>query len=151
MTDKTRQIVDRYEFLEHSLALPEILSDAAKYSSMMKEYNSLGPVVEVIRRVALLERQMADAEEMMRVESDPELRQMAQQEYYALRDELADAEGELRKLLIPRDPNDDKNVVVEIRAGTGGEEASLFAGVLEDLNFPHPEDIAKAVKRVLNK
>ena len=92
MTEKTRQIVDRYEFLEHSLALPEILSDAAKYSSMMKEYNSLGPVVEVIRRVDLGEKQMADAEEMMRGESDPELRQMAQQEYYALREDLAEAE-----------------------------------------------------------
>ena len=124
MTDKTRQIVDRYEFLEHSLALPEILSDAAKYSSMMKEYNSLGPVVELIRRVTTAEEQMADAEHMMRAESDPELRQMAQEEYYALRDELAGLEEELRKMLIPKDPNDDKNVVMEIRAGTGGEEAA---------------------------
>ena len=78
MTDKTRQIVDRYEFLEHSLALPEILSDAAKYSSMMKEYNSLGPVVDVIRRVTDAEGQMADAAHMMHSESDPDLRQMAE-------------------------------------------------------------------------
>lgn len=139
MTDKTRQIVDRYEFLEHSLALPEILSDAAKYSSMMKEYNSLGPVVELIRRVTTAEEQMADAEHMMRAESDPELRQMAQEEYYALRDELAGLEEELRKMLIPKDPNDDKNVIMEIRAGTGGEEAALFAADLYRMYIMYAE------------
>lgn len=139
MTEKTRQIVDRYEFLEHSLALPEILSDAAKYSSMMKEYNSLCPVVEVIRRVDTWKKQMADAEEMMRGESDPELRQMAQMEFYDLRESLAEAEIELRKMLIPRDPNDDKNVVMEIRAGTGGEEAALFAADLYRMYIMYAE------------
>ena len=139
MTEKTRQILDRYEFLEHSLALPEILSDAAKYSSMMKEYNSLGPVTDVIRRVAAMEQQMADAEEMMRSETDPDLREMAQEEYYALRDDLAAAEKELQKMLIPKDPNDDKNVVMEIRAGAGGEEAALFAADLYRMYIMYAE------------
>ena len=139
MTDKTRQIVDRYEFLEHSLALPEILSDAAKYSSMMKEYNSLGPVVELIRRGMEMEQQMADAEEMMRAESDSDLRQMAQEEYYALRENLSALEEELRRMLIPRDPNDDKNVIMEIRAGTGGEEAALFAADLYRMYIMYAE------------
>lgn len=139
MTEKTRQILDRYEFLEHSLALPEILSDAAKYSAMMKEYNSLGPVTDVIRRVAAMEQQMADAEEMMRSETDPDLREMAQEEYYALRDDLATAEKELQKMLIPKDPNDDKNVVMEIRAGAGGEEAALFAADLYRMYIMYAE------------
>ena len=139
MTEKTRQILDRYEFLEHSLALPEILSDAAKYSAMMKEYNSLGPVTDVIRRVAAMEQQMADAEEMMHSETDPDLREMAQEEYYALRDDLAAAEKELQKMLIPKDPNDDKNVVMEIRAGAGGEEAALFAADLYRMYIMYAE------------
>ncbi len=130
MLSKLKETEKRYEDLEAELAKPETVSDVEKYTKIIKEYKSLTPVVEKYREYESVRAEAEGAKELMSAEDDPELRAMAEEEYYALRDRLPGIEEELKILLLPRDPNDDKNVIVEIRAGAGGEEAALFAGDL---------------------
>lgn len=130
LSEKWNRIVSRFELLEHTLSLPETGADGTRYAAAMKEYSELLPIVEKIRAYSQQLQQMQDAETMMRCDSDPAVRALASEEYAFLREELAVREKEISRLLIPSDPNDDKNVVVEIRAGTGGEEAALFVGTL---------------------
>lgn len=130
MLSKLKETEKRYEDLEAELAKPETVSDVEKYTKIIKEYKSLTPVVEKYREYESVRTEAEGAKELMSAEDDPELRAMAEEEYYALRDRLPGIEEELKILLLPRDPNDDKNVIVEIRAGAGGEEAALFAGDL---------------------
>ena len=122
---------DRYREIEQMLTLPDVVSDNKKYQQLIKEYNRLGEIVAKYREYLDCERQMKDADAMMRDSSlDPELREMAEDEFHALRDECESLKGELKILLMPRDPNDSKNVIVELRQGAGGEEAALFAADL---------------------
>ncbi len=130
MLDKLKETERRYTSLESELSLPETLSDMERYAKLMKEYKSLTPVVEKYREYVKCRSDADGAKELMDHESDAELRALAEEEYYALRDSLGAIEEELKVLLLPKDPNDDKNVIVEIRAGAGGEEAALFAGDL---------------------
>ena len=130
MLDKLAQIEKRYLEIESALSSPEVMNDMEGYKKYMKEYKNLLPVVEKYREYKDAERDIADAEEILSIEDDPELRALAEEqknEAYAKLNPLMD---ELRILLLPKDPNDDKNVVIEIRGGAGGEEASLFAAVL---------------------
>ncbi len=127
MLDKLKKIEERFEALALSLQQPEIYSDPAEYARLAREQKELAPVVEAYRRWA---RRKADAEEALSLLGDPEMREVAQEEYDAARADCARMEHELKILLLPRDPNDERGVVVEIRAGTGGEEAALFAGDL---------------------
>ena len=121
----------RYREIEQMLTLPETVSDNKKYSSLIKEYRSIEPTIEKFREYKSAEKNMNDADGMMRDSSlESELREMAEDEFHeyrALCDRLME---ELRVLLMPRDPNDDRNVVVEIRQGAGGEEAALFGADL---------------------
>ena len=130
MQESVRQMLDKYARLEHSLASGEILSDPAKYAAAMKEYNALTPIAEAIRSLEETETQLAAAEEMAQNERDAELRALAAEEAAALRERRGACEETLRRLTQPRDARDDANVIVEIRAGTGGEEAALFAADL---------------------
>ena len=110
------------------LTLPEVISNIAEYRKLIKEYNGLGAVVEKYREYRSVEQQMREADEMMRDSSmDADMRELAEAEYHECKDALEGLSEELKLLLIPRDPNDSKNVVVEIRQGAGGEEAALFA------------------------
>ncbi len=119
---------DRYREIEQMLTLPDVVSDTKKYRQLIKEYNRLGEIVAKYREYLECEKQMKDADELMRDSSvDPELRDMAEMEYHELRATLDELREELKVLLMPRDPNDDKNVIVELRQGAGGEEAALFA------------------------
>ncbi|MBO5914835.1 MAG: peptide chain release factor 1 [Clostridia bacterium] len=130
MLDKLAQIEKRYLEIESALSSPEVMNDMEGYKKYMKEYKNLLPVVEKYREYKNAERDIADAEEILSIEDDPELRALAEEqknEAYAKLNPLMD---ELRILLLPKDPNDDKNVIIEIRGGAGGEEASLFAAVL---------------------
>ena len=130
MLDKLAQIEKRYLEIESALSSPEVMNDMEGYKKYMKEYKNLLPVVEKYREYKNAERDIADAEEILSIEDDPELRALAEEqknEAYAKLNPLMD---ELRILLLPKDPNDDKNVSIEIRGGAGGEEASLFAAVL---------------------
>ena len=119
---------DRYREIEQMLTLPEVISDTNKYRQLIKEYNRLGDIVAKYREYRECERQMNEADELMRDSSlDSDMREMAEMEYHELRDRLASLTDELKVLLMPKDPNDEKNVIVELRQGAGGEEAALFA------------------------
>ena len=124
---KLEKADDRYKEIEQMITLPEVVSDNKRYSALMKEYKSLTTVVEKYREYRSVEKEMQDADEMMRDgDLDPELRALAEDEYKIHKETLEVLTEELKILLMPRDPNDSKNVIVEIRQGAGGEEAALF-------------------------
>ena len=126
MFERLEQIEARYEELGRQLAEPEVLSDHDKYQKIAKQHRDLADVVDKFRQYREVRTGIADARSML-AESDPEIRAMAQEELTQLEEREPKIEEELKVLLLPKDPNDEKNVVLEIRAGTGGDEASLFA------------------------
>ncbi len=126
MFERLDQIVTRYEDLGAQLAEPELVADQQLYRKTAKQHRELEAVVESFRRYRAIADGIEDAKGMLN-EDDPEIRAMAADELAQLEARLPGAEDELKLLLLPKDPNDDKNVVVEIRAATGGDEASLFA------------------------
>lgn len=122
---------ERYREIEQMLTLPEVISNNKEYSKLIKEYKYLEPIIDKYREYRACEKTISDSEEMMKDSAlDPELRELAQEEFESSKVNLAAIFDELRILLMPRDPNDSKNVVVEIRAGAGGEEAALFGADL---------------------
>ncbi|MBT9331150.1 peptide chain release factor 1 [Paracidobacterium acidisoli] len=126
MFERLEQIEARYEELGRQMAEPEIISDQQKYQKIAKQHRELEPVVDKFREYREVRTGIADAKGMLN-ESDAEIRTMAEEELAQLEEREPKVEEELKVLLLPKDPNDEKNVVVEIRAGTGGDEASLFA------------------------
>ena len=127
MLEKLRELSLRYEDLRAQLEDPSIYADAQRMMAVNRELKELTPVVRAYQAYRRAEADCASAEEMLR---DPELRQLAQEELAAAREEMERLREEIRLLLLPRDPDDWRNVVLEIRAGTGGEEAALFAAEL---------------------
>ncbi len=127
MIDKLQKIEEKYVEIENKMAQPEVYSDPTAYAKFAKEQKEIEPVVEAYRRYVACLKKIEDAEELM---SDPEMREMAQEEFSEGKEEKAALEDELKTLLLPRDPNDDRNVIVEIRGGAGGDEAALFANSL---------------------
>ena len=131
MLDRLKQVEDRFREIEQTLTLPEVVRDQARYTSLMKEYKQLTPIMDAYRSYETLKSATAQAKDMMEDSTVAEdLRAFAEEEYREGMQALAESEAALRVLLLPRDPRDDKNVVVEIRQGTGGEEAALFAADL---------------------
>jgi peptide chain release factor 1 len=130
MIDKLRQIHTRYEEVEQRLSDPNITGDQRAFREAMREQKQLAPIVEAYHSYERLLGELEGAHEMMMSADDPELQQMAEAEYAELRRRRETMEEELRVLLIPADPDDSKDCIVEIRAGTGGDEAGLFAGDL---------------------
>ena len=131
MFQKLERAEDRYREIEQLITLPHIVSDNKEYSKLMKEYTALTPVITKYREYKAEEKEMRDSDEMMRDSSlDSELRELAEEEFKLHRDTCESLTEELRILLIPRDPNDSRNVIIEIRQGAGGEEAALFAADL---------------------
>ncbi len=126
MFERLEQIAARYDELGSQLALPEILSDQSKYQKVAKQHRDLEGVVRSFATYRSIVDGIAEAKAMLG-EDDPEMRAMAEEELAGLEARLPAVEEELKVLLLPKDPNDEKNVVVEIRAATGGDEASLFA------------------------
>ena len=127
MFERLNQIEARYDELTRALASPEIINDSAKYQKTAKAHSEISEIVEKYREYKDLQRGINESETMVAEESDSELRAYAQEELARLEERLIKVESDLKVLLIPKDPNDEKNVIVEIRAGTGGDEASLFA------------------------
>ena len=127
--DKLAQVEERLVELEKMLADPAVLAHGERYQKTAKEHAELAPLVEAYRTYRETERQLAENRELLEDE-DRELAELAAAEVEEGRTRLAGLEEEIKRLLLPRDPNDDKNVILEIRAGTGGEEASLFAADL---------------------
>ncbi len=131
MIDKLKKAEERFDKIEEALADPEIFTKQDEYTSLMKERKTLLPVIEKFREYKTSEQTRDDAKEMRDDSSlESELREMAAEEFAEASEACERLLDELKILLLPRDPNDDKNVIVEIRQGAGGEEAALFAGVL---------------------
>lgn len=127
MFDKLRAAEEKFKETEKMLSDPEIIADMERYTALMKDYKALGPIIEKLREYDGAKAKRADAEEMI---NDPEMRELCLMEIEEAKETMERCEQELKILLIPKDPNDDKNVIVEIRAGAGGEEAALFVYVL---------------------
>ncbi len=138
MMDKLQAIANRYEEINSRLYQPEVTTQPELYSALMKEANELRPIAEAYASYLTHKQSMEDAREMM-AESDPEWRQLAQDEFSAAKEALESLTEQLKILLLPRDPNDDKNVIVEIRAGAGGEESALFAHSLHRMYTMYAE------------
>src|SRR5512146_1398399 len=130
MFERLEQIEARYEELTQALSSPEIVNDSAKYQKTAKAHSELAPVVEKYREYKDLKRGITDTRALLEDETDADMKAMAQEELEHLERRMTVVEQELKILLVPKDPNDDKNVILEIRAGTGGDEASLFAAEL---------------------
>jgi peptide chain release factor 1 len=127
MFDRLDQIEARYEELTRALASPEVIGDSAKYQKTAKAHSEITPIVEKYREYKDLKKGITESKAVLADEKDAEMRAYAQEELESLEKRLAGVESELKVLLLPKDPNDEKNVVLEIRAGTGGDEATLFA------------------------
>ena len=124
MMEKLRSLDLHYADVEARLGAPETYDDPAQVAKLNKEQRELEPVVTAYRAYQRRRQDLADAEALM---GDPDMKELAQEEFHQAREDIARLEEEIKVLLLPRDPNDDKNVIVEIRAGVGGEEAALFA------------------------
>ena len=129
MLEKLAKAEQNYVNLENKLSDAAVLSDPVEYAKLMKEYKSNTPIIEKYRLYKSVEDEMNGAATLMN-DSDAEIAELAEAEYYEKKDMLENIVSELKILLLPKDENDDKNVIVEIRAGAGGEEAALFAAVL---------------------
>src|SRR5438105_1917234 len=127
MFERLDQTEAKYEELERSLASPEVISDSSRYQKAAKAHSELTPMVEKYREYKDLKRGIAESKAMLTEETDPEMRAYAQEELTKLEARATTVEQELKILILPKDPNDEKNIVLEIRAGTGGDEATLFA------------------------
>ena len=130
MIDKLNAIKDRFNQVSEMLVKPEIISDMKKYIKLNKEYKDLEPIVAKINQYLNLLKNIDEADEIIKNENDPELKELARQEFEESISKKSIIDSEIKILLIPNDPDDSKNAVVEIRAGSGGDEASIFAGDL---------------------
>src|SRR5215470_13093870 len=125
MFERLSQLEARYEDLTQALASPEVIGDSAKYQKTAKAHSELTDIVEKYREYKDLTRGMVESKAVLAEEKDPDMRAYAQEELTHLEARLAQVEAELKVLLLPKDPNDEKDVILEIRAGTGGDEATL--------------------------
>ena len=127
MFEKLEAVEKRYEELTKMISDPEIIANQAEWQKLVKEHAGIEDVVLKFREYKKVKQEMEEAEELIK---DPEMKELAEVEYYDSKEKLPKIEEELKILLIPKDPDDDKNIICEIRAGAGGEEAALFAGTL---------------------
>jgi len=128
--EKLDQIESRYDEMTRELSSPEVLTDSARYQKLAKTHSELGEIVAKYREWKEIEKGLEGTRQLLGESTDAEMKQLAHEEQRALEARLEIVERELKLLLVPKDPNDEKNVIVEIRAGTGGDEASLFAAEL---------------------
>ena len=124
MLDRLKQLDNKYTEIQQRMESGEIFSDPTAYTKCAKELKELEPIVLCYREYCSCQKQMSDAQELM---SDPEFKELAQEEYSEAKAKLGELEEKLKILLLPKDPNDSRNVIMEIRGGVGGEESSLFA------------------------
>jgi peptide chain release factor 1 len=130
MLDKLQAIHERYVYLEEQLSDPSVMSDMDRYMKISKEYKDLKPLVDTFFEYRQLMGNIDTAKEMIETSADPDMKEMAQMELEELGPRREEMEEKIKQMLIPKDPNDSKDVLFEIRSGTGGDEASLFAGDL---------------------
>ena len=139
MFDKLEDLLIRFEEILSELQEPDVANDQNRFRKLMKEQNDLTPIVEAYRENKTCKQAIADSLEMLEIESDEEMRELAKEELNDAKKRVEELEHELKILLLPKDPNDDKNVVVEIRAGAGGDEAALFAAEIYRMYLHYAE------------
>ena len=127
MFDNLEELEKKYEELNNKIMDPAIISDREQYGKIMKEHSDLEPIIAKYREYKSVQKNLEESKELM---NDPEMKDLAEAEMLEAKEKLPKLEEELKVLLIPKDPDDDKNVICEIRGGAGGEEAALFAGTL---------------------
>jgi peptide chain release factor 1 len=127
MLDKVRLVEERYEELNQLMADPEVVIDHLKVTEYAQEQAEIQELVQAYRRYQALDQELADTRELIELEDEAEMREMAEQEVALLEGEMSGLYDQMRLLLLPRDPNDEKNVIMEVRAGAGGDEAGIFA------------------------
>lgn len=127
MIEKLKAIKEKFDVLTEDIANPDIIADIKLWQSKVKEHANLQPLIEEYDMYVKMRKDMDDAGEMLEVETDPDMREMLKQEQLELKTKLQESEKQLKLLLLPKDENDTKNVILEIRGGAGGEESSLFA------------------------
>ncbi len=127
---KLDHIKERWQQVELKLSDPEVISDMKRFVKLNKEYSDLGEIVKVYEKYRDMIENLASSKEMLSQTDDDEMKEMAKEEISSLEEEIPNMEEKIKWLLVPKDPDDDRNAVLEIRAGTGGDEASLFAGDL---------------------
>src|SRR5947209_6137345 len=127
MFERLNQLEAKYDEMTHALASPEVISDSSRYQKTAKAHSELAELVSKYREYKDLQRGVTESKAMVADETDADMRAYAQEELAKLEERIGTIEQELKLLLLPKDPNDQKNVIVEIRAGTGGDEATLFA------------------------
>jgi peptide chain release factor 1 len=128
--DKVKLVEERYEELNRLMADPEVVVDHTKVTEYAQEQSEIQELVQTYRKYAALEEELADTRELMEMEEEAEMREMAEEEVLRVEGEMETLYEKMRLLLLPKDPNDEKNVIMEIRAGAGGDEAGIFAGDL---------------------
>lgn len=131
MLEKLKKVEEKFDFISAELCKSEVVSDMELYKKYMQELKHLSPIVEKYREYKAAEKNAGEAKSLLEESgADPELKELARAELEEAKENIERTQQELKVLLLPRDPNDDRNVIVEIRGGAGGEEAALFAGVL---------------------
>jgi peptide chain release factor 1 len=130
MNERLESILRKYDELSRIIQDSDLVKDQKKYRNIMKEYSQASAVFAIWKEIETFSLRIADAKVLIQDEKDPEMRELAREEYRDLEQRLSDAESRLKVLLIPKDPLDEKNIIMEIRAGTGGEEAALFVADL---------------------
>jgi len=130
MREKLESILSSYDEITAKLSDQSVLSDQKEYARLAKEHSAMTPLVNQIREYTMVLDGIAEAREILKTESDAGMKDLAKEELEVLEERLESLEDELKVMMLPADPNDDKNVIVEIRAGAGGDEAGLFAADL---------------------
>ena len=131
MLERLADIERRYEELSDLINDPEIIADNERWRKLMKEHSDITPIVEKYREYKKIKEELAEAEEMLNDGSmDDDFKALVKEEFSENKKKIVDTEEALKILMLPKDPNDDKNVIVEIRGGAGGDEANIFAGDL---------------------
>lgn len=139
MFDKLDFTVDKYEELAKKVSDPDIISDQPTWQKYMKEMGEMEPIVKEYKHYKDMKQELEDSKEIFEMEDDEELREMAREEIKELEAGIEKSQEELKILLLPKDPNDEKNVILEVRAGTGGDEAALFGGDLMRMYLRYAE------------
>ena len=127
MFDKLEDLLRRYDEIMNELAEPGVTDNQNRFRSLMKEQSDLTPIVEAYKKYKKAKQDIEDSLAMLDEETDNDMKEMLKEELATAKDSVEKLEQELKVLLLPKDPNDDKNVIVEVRAGAGGDEAALFA------------------------
>ena len=140
MFDKLEDLLIRYEEIMSELSEPDVANNPERFRKLMKEQSSLTPIVEAYKEYKQCKQNIEDSLAMLEEESDEEMREMAKEELNDSKARVEELESQMKILLLPKDPNDDKNVIVEIRAGAGGDEAALFAAEIYRMYVHFAED-----------